>query len=99
MGEGLGLFLALVFRAVPAWPYFALLESSRAQATLGKRLFGLRVTDQSGRRLELGRASLRHFSKLLSVLPFCLGFIVIAFSTRKRGWHDMVAGTVVIWKQ
>jgi uncharacterized RDD family membrane protein YckC len=99
LGEGLGLLLALVFWAVPVWPYSAFLESSRAQATLGKRLLGLQVTDQQGRRIGFGRASLRHWAKVLSAMPLYLGFIVIAFSERKLGLHDVVAGTLVLWKQ
>ena len=49
----------------PAWLYFALSESSPRQATLGKRLLGLRVTDLQGDRIGFGRALLRTVIKLL----------------------------------
>ena len=52
---------------VVAWLYFVPLESSRLEASLGKRLLGLRVTDLEGRRLSFLRATGRHFGKLLSV--------------------------------
>jgi uncharacterized RDD family membrane protein YckC len=98
IGEGLGVFLVVIFWAFPSWPYFALAEASTAQATLGKRLFSLIVTDATGRRISRGRASARHWAKVLSYLPFFLGFVVIAFSERKRGLHDMVGGTLVLWR-
>jgi uncharacterized RDD family membrane protein YckC len=97
LGEGLGLFLALMFWAFPVWPYYAYFESSGSQATPGKRLFGLRVVDQRGVRLSFGRASVRHFAKVLSAMPLYLGFVVIAFNEHKVGLHDVVAGTYVIW--
>jgi uncharacterized RDD family membrane protein YckC len=99
LGGGLGVFLMVLFWAFPAWPYFAFSESSTAQATPAKRLLGLCVTDATGRRLTVARASARHWAKVLSYLPFFLGFVVIGFSTRKRGLHDMVAGTSVLWKR
>jgi uncharacterized RDD family membrane protein YckC len=98
LGEGLALFLAVIFWAFPAWPYFAFMEASTAQATLGKRLFRLIVTDATGRRISLARAGARHWAKVLSYVLFFLGFVVIAFSDRKRGLHDMVAGTLVLWR-
>lgn len=45
--------------SLPSWLYFILQERSHAQATLGKRLLGLRVTDLQGKRIGLGRATLR----------------------------------------
>lgn len=50
---------------VPCWLYFSLTEASPWQATLGKRLLGLRVTDCAGRRLGTGRALWRNFVKLI----------------------------------
>ena len=96
LGEGLGLFLAVVFWAFPAWPYFAALESSRRQATLGKQLFGLRVTDVAGRRIGFGRASARHWVKVHLCLPPYVWFLTIVFTARKQGLHDIAAGTLVL---
>lgn len=33
---------------------------------------------------------------LVSLLPLCLGFLWVAFDSKKQGWHDKIAGTVVI---
>jgi uncharacterized RDD family membrane protein YckC len=89
--------LAISFWLFPAWPYFTFLESSKAQATFGKRLFGLRVTDLRGHRIGFGRANARYLVKLFVCLPFLAGFIPIAFTPRSQGLHDLMAKTLVVW--
>ncbi|MFO0582214.1 MAG: RDD family protein [Anaeromyxobacter sp.] len=89
-----GLLYLVIF--VGVWLYWALLESSPAQATLGKRALGLAVETADGQRLSFGRASGRFFAKILSALPLQLGFVVAGFTDRKRALHDYVAGTVVV---
>ena len=74
----------------------ALLEGSAMQGTVGKRLLGLRVTDDNGKRLSMGRSFGRNFAKIISYIPIGLGFIWSLWSKRKRGWHDMIAKTLVI---
>ena len=77
------------------WLYFALQESSPLQATLGKRLLGIYVTDGNGERLTFVRATIRYFSKYLSSI-FMIGFIMAAFTKNKQGLHDLIAATVVV---
>jgi uncharacterized RDD family membrane protein YckC len=96
LGEGLGLLLALGFVLFPGWPYCPLFESSKLQATPMKYLLGLRVTDLDGERLSFIRASARQLSKALS-LPLFAGFLLVAFTPRKRGLHDIIAGSLVVW--
>lgn len=76
--------------------YFAGMESSSWQATVGKKALGLVVTDLNGQRLSLGRAIGRYFGKILSALILLIGFIMVAFTERKQGLHDMIAGTLVL---
>jgi uncharacterized RDD family membrane protein YckC len=76
--------------------YFVGMESSSWQATLGKRLLGIRVTDTSYRRISTGTALIRHFSKYLSAVIFMLGYIWVIFDDRRQAWHDKLAGTYVI---
>lgn len=86
-------------RAVTAgagWLYEALLLSSPWQATVGKKLLGLKVTDESGNRISFARATGRHFAKYISFLTLCIGFIMAAFTERKRALHDIIAGTLVM---
>ncbi len=79
-----------------AWLYFALLESSERGATVGKMAMGLRVVSDQGQRLSFLNATGRYFAKIISAIILCIGFIMIAFTDRKRGLHDMIAGTLVI---
>ena len=76
--------------------YFALLESSRWQATLGKRLCRLRVTDLHGDRISLPRPIGRYFAKFLSALIVCIGFLMVGWTRRKQGLHDILAETLVV---
>jgi uncharacterized RDD family membrane protein YckC len=76
--------------------YFALLESSARQATVGKMALGLIVTDTSGQRISFLRATGRYFAKILSGAILLIGFIMVAFTERKQGLHDMLASTLVL---
>jgi len=79
-----------------SWVYFAGLESSEWQGTIGKRLFGMRVTDTEGGRITFFRATGRYLSKFLSSALLMIGFIMVAFTAKKQGLHDMIAGTLVV---
>ncbi|HEY6986256.1 MAG TPA: RDD family protein [Rhodanobacteraceae bacterium] len=83
---------------IVGWLYFALQESSAAQATLGKRALGIKVTDDSGRRIGFGRATGRFFGKLLSGLILAIGFMLAGWTARKQALHDMLAGTLVVFR-
>ena len=66
-------------------------------ATPGKLAVGVRIVDaRSGGTPSTGRLVLRLFCYLLSAAPLYLGFLWIAFDRRKQGWHDKIAGTLVI---
>ena len=78
------------------WLYYALLESSSWQGTVGKKLLGLKVTDPNGNRISFGRATGRYFAKILSGMICFIGFVMVAFTERKQGLHDMLAGTLVL---
>ncbi len=76
--------------------YFAGLESSSWQATVGKKALGLVVVDTSGNRIGLGKAVGRYFAKILSAIILFIGFIMVAFTEKKQGLHDMLASTLVV---
>ncbi len=78
------------------WLYYVLSEISPMQATLGKRLLGMRVTGLKVERLNFWRASVRHFSKILSGALVLIGFIMIAFTGKKQGLHDLIASALVV---
>lgn len=82
--------------------YYVLFEASKWQATPGKLAVGIRVTDTSGQRLTMGRAAGRNLIRLANAVPFLSVFlpmvfyVTAAFSERKQGIHDMLAGTYVL---
>ncbi len=90
--------LGLIFGVAVGWLYFALFESSEKQATPGKMAMGLVVADALGRRISFGQASGRYFAKILSALVIDIGFIMVAFTEKKQGLHDMLANTLVVHK-
>jgi uncharacterized RDD family membrane protein YckC len=79
------------------FPYFALMESSRWQGTLGKLVMQIKVTDLNGERISFGRATGRYFLKVVSSVLFMLGY-VIAFSDQRQTWHDYLSKTLVLRK-
>jgi len=83
---------------VLTWLYYALLESSVWQATLGKKALGLEVTDLAGSRIQFGRATGRYFARWLSLMTIGIGYIMAGFTEKKQALHDIVAGTLVIRK-
>lgn len=80
------------------WLYFSLMESSRHQGTLGKMALGIKVTDMNRTRISFSRATGRYFGKILSFIILFVGFIMIAFTEKKQGLHDILAKTLVIKK-
>lgn len=86
-------YAAIVF--VGQWLYEAFLTSSSWQGTIGKKLLHLIVTDEQGNRISFARATGRYFAKIISSLCLNIGFIMVAFTERKQGLHDMIAGTLV----
>ncbi len=90
--------LTVVILLVTNSLYYSLLESSRWQATLGKRLVGLIVADENGKRLTFARANLRYLCKWLSFFIVFLGFAVALFTRKQQALHDLIARTRVIDK-
>lgn len=78
--------------------YFAWFESSSLQATPGKLVLGLIVTDLYGERLSFRRALGRNSAKCFSYLTCYMGFILAAFTERKQALHDMMSLAMVIRK-
>ncbi len=69
-GAAMVLYLVLI---VVTWLYFALMESSKFQGTVGKIAIGIIVTDMEGNRISFARATGRYFGKILSSLIFMIG--------------------------
>jgi len=80
------------------WLYYAIMESSPTQATLGKMTLGVKVTDLYGGRISFARASGRFLGKFISSFLLCIGYIMAAFTQKKQALHDIMSGCLVIDK-
>ena len=96
ISAGAGIYLSIF---LITWLYYAVLQSSPRQATVGKMALGLIVTDANGDRLSFSRASLRFFLKIISNAVFMIGYIMAGFTARKQALHDIIANTYVVKKQ
>lgn len=82
-----------------SWLYHALSESSSWQATPGKKILSLYVTDLSGQPVSFGRASGRFFAKIVTgMIPLAIGYILAGFTEKKQAVHDMIASCLVLRK-
>jgi uncharacterized RDD family membrane protein YckC len=88
--------LLVIAVSIIQWLYFALMESSSRQATVGKMVLGLEVTDLQGNRISFGRATGRYFGKILSGAIFSIGYIMAGFTQQKQALHDILAGCLVV---
>jgi uncharacterized RDD family membrane protein YckC len=78
--------------------YFAIMESSKSQATLGKMAVGIKVTDMDGNRISFSKAFVRSIGKIISNMIMYIGYIMAAFTDKRQGLHDMIANTLVLRK-
>ena len=91
----LGIFF---FSTLFSWLYYALMESSPRQATIGKIILNLQVSDMQGNRISFLNATGRYFGKIISSLFLMIGYIMAGFTEKKQALHDIMAGTLVIQK-
>lgn len=90
-------FALLGVSIILSWLYFSYLESGEKQATWGKQILSIYVTDLSGNRISFGRASGRFFAKIITrLIPFWIGYIMAGFTERRQALHDMIASTLVL---
>lgn len=76
--------------------YFALFEAGSRQATPGKRLFAIKVTDLDGERLSHARATARQFLKLCDIASTGMGYLLAGLTGSGQALHDILAGTRVV---
>ncbi|MFZ0212420.1 MAG: RDD family protein [Candidatus Acidiferrales bacterium] len=87
----------VVGMTVMIWLYYAWMESSRYQGTLGKMALGLIVTDLQYQPISFARASGRFFAKFITgLIPFAIGYIMAGFTAKKQALHDMIASCLVL---
>ena len=90
--------VGFIIGALLGWIYYAAMESSLKQATLGKIILGIKVTDLGGHRISFSKASGRFWGKIVSLLTVGIGFLMIGFTEKKQGLHDLMSGCLVVNK-
>jgi uncharacterized RDD family membrane protein YckC len=102
IGWVITLISTMMATAVVMWVvallYFALMESSKTQGSLGKMAMGIKVTDMDGQRVSFGKAFLRNIGKIVSQLILYIGYLMAAFTEKKQALHDIMASTLVLKK-
>ncbi|MBD1383318.1 RDD family protein [Bacillus sp. IB182487] len=76
--------------------YYAGMHASKWQATFGKKILGIKVTDLNGQKISFWRSLGRHLSMQFISSIFMIGFIIAFFTERKQSLHDLIAGTIVV---
>lgn len=87
--------LGMLIIIIP-WLYFSGFESARSQATPGKVLMHIMVTDMEGNKPTFARATLRHFGKFISALIIFIGFLMIGLTKKRQGLHDKIGSCLVL---
>ncbi|MNI43943.1 RDD family protein [compost metagenome] len=78
------------------WVYYTIMESSKYQGTLGKKLMRVTVVDRNGNKISFGRANARYWGRILSALLFGVGYFMAIFTKNKQALHDLIASTYVV---
>lgn len=92
------LVIDLLLTVLVIWLYYAIFESSGMQATPGKMVMGMKITDIDGDPIGFGMATGRYLGKLISGFLFGFPYIIALFTSKKQAMHDLLAGTIVINK-
>lgn len=93
------LLFLFVFPFIVYWLYYALMESSKHRATVGKMALGIVVVNNSFERLTFGRATGRCLGRVVTSFTFYIGYLMAAFTERKQALHDLIASTYVVNKE
>ncbi len=90
-----GVYNTIILNSVLGALYSASFESSKWQATVGKKVLGLTVADMDGERIGFPRAIFRYIPKALIITLVPIAMVVVALNARKKGIHDFIADTRV----
>jgi uncharacterized RDD family membrane protein YckC len=92
------LFFAAYGLIMVAWlGYYAVMESSTTQGTLGKMAVGIKVGTENGERISTMNALGRNLGKIVSSLILCIGYMMAGWDSKKQALHDKIAGTYVFY--
>ncbi len=78
------------------WLYFAVQHSSTKQATFGMKALDIRITDENHGKIGFWRATGNFYLTVISAFVVFIGFFMIAFTSRKQGFHNLISRTLCI---
>ena len=78
------------------WLYFAIQHSSTKQATFGMRALDIKITNENHGKIGFWRATGNFYLTVISALVVFIGFLMIAFTSRKQGFHNLISRTLCI---
>ena len=78
------------------WLYFAIQHSSTKQATFGMRALDIKITDENHGKIGFWRATGNFYLTVISAFIVLIGFFMIAFTSRKQGFHNLISRTLCI---
>lgn len=93
--------ISLLILGLPLIPigklvYGTISEASEQQASIGKRLLNIRVSDFNGQRISLPLSLKRNLAKIASTLPFFIGYLYCFLNKKQQCFHDSIVGTLMI---
>ncbi len=91
-------YVILFYSFIVPWVFYAGFESSPLRATPGKYFLGMYVTDMEGNRIGFGKASGRHFAKILSGAILCWGYVMAGYTEYRQALHDKMTDCLV-WRK
>jgi len=89
-------FLIIVIQCTIGWLYITLLQSSKYQAALGVMVMKFKIYDETMNKVGFWRLSGRHWSTIMSVFTLWVTSLMIGWTKRKQGLHDMAARTICV---
>ena len=82
-----------------SWLYYSIFECSNMQATIGKYVLKLKISDTMFQRANFAQTTLRHFSKIISLLILGFGYIMLFFNKNHQCLHDYISSTIITVKE
>ena len=77
-------------------PFYEIFFTAKYGGTIGKLIIKCKVVDSNGNNISFLDSAARYFSKILSGLILCIGYLMIAWDVKKQGLHDKIAQTFVV---
>lgn len=85
-----------MFSIIIGIAYFVYFWTQKNGQTLGHKVLGIRVVREDGKPIDIPTALIRYVGYIVSGIVIGLGFFWVIWDPKKQGWHDKMAGTIVV---